>query len=387
LIDELATGAAARAIELRRAMHRHPELAWSEHETQAAIEARLVELGLSPVKVAGTGLYADVGEGERPVVYRADMDALPITDMKDPATVPCVSEVSGVSHACGHDVHCAVAVGLAEVLVRLGGELPGRVRLVFQPAEEVLPSGGAAVVADGVADGARACLALHADPVRVAGHVGVRAGPMTAAGDLFRIDVVGRGGHSSRPYLARDPVLAAARVVEALWSLAPQRVDPLEPAVITVGSIQGGSAPNVIAGRVVLTGTVRTFDETTRRSLQAAVREVSAAAAATQGCTTEIEIQDGAPSLVNDEALHELVRAAATDALGEAAVEPIARPSTGGEDFSHFAAKAPTYMLRLGVGKRNTEPAHLHTAFLDVDEGAVEVGIRVMARAVLAALG
>jgi amidohydrolase len=384
-LDALCTETAPDAIELRRTLHRHPELSWQETRTQALLEERLRRLGLDPAPVAKTGLVVDIGSGDRMVLYRADMDALPIQDGKDGSAV-AVSGIGGISHACGHDLHMAVAYGLARIFAASASALPGRVRIVFQPAEEVIPSGAEALVREGVARGALAAIALHADPVRTVGRLGVRHGPMTACGDSFYMKVSGVGGHSSRPYLARDPILAAARVVESIHTLVPQRVDPLEPAVLAVGSIRGGSAPNVIAGEVNLSGTLRTFSEEVRRFLHGAIAETASAAAATQGCSAEVRIDEGAPSLHNHPEIDAIFRRCAVEALGEGGIEVIERPSTGGEDFSFFGLEAPTYMARLGVRNPERPVRHLHTAEFEPDEGAIEVALKVMSRVLLTVL-
>ena len=389
IIEHIEAGldaAAAWGVDVRRHLARHPELSWQEHRTQAYLRERLSSLGLECRPAARTGLVCDVGEGEPMVLYRADMDALPIDDPRRPGDGPALSEVSGVSHACGHDLHCAIAASLAKLFADVAERLPGRIRFVFQPAEEVVPSGAEALVGEGVCDDARACFALHADPMRFTGQVGLREGVFTAAGDPFRIEVIGVGGHSSRPYLSRDAILAAARVVEAVSTLVPQRIDPLDPAVLSVGSIHGGSAPNVIAGRVTLQGTIRTFSETARRLLHEALVEAAKGAAASQGCSAEIHIECGAPSLVNDSRLHRLMVEVVTETLGRHAVEYVEKPSTGGEDFSYFGTRAPIYMMRLGVRQPGTEPRHLHTAGFDLDEAALPVALRVMSRALLRAL-
>ncbi|MDF1565256.1 MAG: M20 family metallopeptidase [Deltaproteobacteria bacterium] len=382
-IDELAESATRHAIDLRRALHRHPELGWQEVQTQATIREHLKSLGVEAHPIATTGLVAEVGQGERTVLYRADIDALPVEDGKTLGTSPVVSEVEGVCHACGHDLHTALSTALVDVFRQLGSDLPGKARFVYQPAEEVLPSGAEAVVEQGGADGVVACLGVHADPMRQVGHVGLKAGPMTAAGDAFEIVVRGKGGHASRPYLARNPIVAATRAVGALHSIVSQRVDPLEPAVVTVTRIHGGSANNVIPGCVELGGTIRTFTTDTRRRLHAAIEEVAQAAGITQECEVEVKIHLGAPGLVNDVELHALMERVASEALGVECIENFERPSVGSEDFSFFGTRAPTYMMRLGVRRPGHQAAHLHSPTFDPDESAITVGVRVMGRALL----
>ncbi len=382
-LDALCARAEPAAIKVRRHLHRYPELSWQETRTQAFLEAWLAERGLTPVQVAKTGLYVDIGEGDAPVVYRADIDALPVQDAKQPGMAACISEVPGVSHACGHDLHSAVAAGLADVLQSMRDELPGRVRIVFQPAEETLPSGGEAILKSGALDGLRAALALHADPTRDAGTVGLFVGPLTATADAFTIEVMGRAGHSARPHLARDALLAAADVVRALHSIVGQRVDPLETAVLNVGTLTAGEAHNVIAGRARLAGIIRTLQPDIRELVHRELREVAEAAARVHGCSVDVHLTLGSPPIVNDARLHEVVRRAAGDVVGASGAQLMKKPSTGSEDFGQYGRHAPVYMVRLGVRSPGGPTLHLHTPGFDVDERAIGVAIRLMARSVI----
>ena len=385
-LDALCGAVEAEALAVRRHLHRHPELGWHEHETQRFLADWLTAGGLSPTPIAGTGLVAEVGPpGAAAVVYRADLDALPLQDQKRPGVDPVVSEVPGVCHACGHDLHTAIGAGLARVFAALAPELPGPVRFLFQPAEEVFPCGGAAVVAAGATRGARAALALHADPSRDTGTVGVRVGPVTATSDKIVVDVRGHGGHGARPHLARDAIAAAGAVISALYALPARAVDPLEPAVLTLGTVHGGDADNIVADHVRLTGTLRTFRAETRERLHAEILRTAAAAAAIGGATAEVAFVLGSPSVVNDPRLHEAVVAAAAAVLGPAAVLPLPHPSTGSEDFGELSAALPTYLLRLGVRAPGGPTLHLHTPTFDVDERALGLALRVMGRALLAA--
>lgn len=375
----------AAAVGVRRHLHRNPELGWHEHRTQRFLNEWLEAVGLSPRQIAKTGLVVDVGpQRGAPVIYRADIDALPIQDMKQRGGSGIVSEVPGVCHACGHDLHTAVGAGLARVFHQLGDALPGPVRFIFQPAEEVFPCGAAKVLEDGGAHGARAALALHADPMRDTGHVGVRVGPLTATSDGLQIEIIGQGGHGARPHLAHDAILGAAQVVQALYTMISRVVDPVEPAVLSLGTIHGGDADNVIAGSVRLTGTLRTLYNDTRERLHREVRRTIEAAAMVHGCSANVAFVLGSPPTHNDPRLHEVVKVAAADVLGPSGVVEVTVPSTGAEDFGEFSAVLPTYMMRLGVRAPGHPTRHLHTPTFDVDERAIGVAMRVMGRALLA---
>ena len=335
--------------------------------------------------MATTGLQVDLGSGDHPVVYRADMDALPIQDIKQRGHAPCVSAVPGVSHACGHDLHSAVAAGLCGALHAMEHELPGPIRIVFQPAEEVRPSGAAALVKDGALSGMRAAFALHCDPARDTGTVGLKTGPLTATADCYTIEVIGEAGHSARPHLARDALLASSSVIQAIYNLGTQRIDPLEPAVINLGMVSGGHAENVICGRVHLSGVVRTLLPDTRERIHQEIRKTAEAAAAVYGCSAEVRFRVGSPPIVNDERLDSMVRSAALDVLGPGGIQQIPKPSTGAEDFGEFSGLAPTYMMRLGVREPGRPTHHLHTAAFNLDEEAIAPAMRIMGRALLQA--
>jgi amidohydrolase len=373
-------------VQVRRHIHRNPELGWHETKTQAFLADWLKQRGIDSTPIAGTGLRVDIGEGTNPVIYRADIDALPITDTKQPGRAVCTSQVEGVSHACGHDLHSAIGAGLAAVFHELGADLPGPVRFIFQPAEEVLPSGGREVVKQGGVAGGKAAFALHCDPTRDCGTVGVRTGPFTSTADAFDITIIGKAGHSARPHLANDAILASAEVVKALYTLLGQRVNPLEPAVINVGMISGGTAKNVISGRVEVEGVLRTLFTDTRERLHKEIRQRCEAAAAQHDCTVDVRWTFGAPPIVNHATLDGLVTKAARNVLGEPAVHRISLPSTGAEDFGEFSAALPSYMMRLGVRTPGHPTTHLHTSTFEADERAIGYGMRIMGRAVLDAI-
>lgn len=381
-LDALIEKHEASALKLRRHLHAHPELGWHEFETQKHLRTWLNDLGMETRDAASTGLITEVGQGDYGVIYRGDIDALPIFEQK-PAGIDYISQNPGVCHACGHDVHASVAALLAAVFNELGPELDGRVRFIFQPAEEVVPSGAEAMIVDGAAVGINAALALHVDPTRKVGDVGVRTGALTSATDTFAIKISGQAGHSARPFLAKDAILASADVIRALYTLIGQRVNPMYPAVLNVGTIQGGEAKNVIAGEVELSGVVRTLQKEVRELLQREMREVATAAAKVHGCSVQMVLATGAPPVTNDVKLYNIVKGAAADLLGRDHIDEIDFPSTGAEDFGMFGIHMPQYMLRLGVRAPGNKVHHLHTPEFDVDERALAIGARVMGRVIL----
>lgn len=381
-MDEIIASSLESVIALRRHLHANPELGWEEFATQRHLHDWLEGRGIRARRCASTGLISDVGSAAPRVIYRGDIDALPIQEEK-PASVSYVSQRAGVCHACGHDVHAAVAAGLGWVFHQLGDAVPGGVRIVLQPAEEVVPSGAEAMIREGAASGISAALALHVDPTRDVGTVGVRVGPLTSATDTFSMRIVGLEGHSARPHLAHDAILAASDLVRSLYTLVSQRVSPLVPAVLNVGTIEGGTAKNVIAGECRLEGVIRTLDLDVREQLHAEMRELAANVARMHRCDAQCVLTTGAPPVMNDEGLDALVRDAAADIVGEDNVNTIELPSTGAEDFGMFGIHMPTYMMRLGVRPVGGETHHLHTPQFDIDERAIEHAMRIMGRALL----
>ena len=379
---ELA-GAAPGVVETRRVLHRHPEPAHQEHRTAALAAKRCRELGYAVrTGVGGTGVLAEIGgNGPGPtVLYRADMDALPVDEREDGR--PVRSEVPGLMHACGHDAHVAIALGAAAVMASLRDAWGGRLRLCFQPAEEVA-QGAVPMIEEGALDGVDRALGIHVWSGLESGRVAVTAGPFFASADEFRIVVRGRGGHGALPHLSVDPVLAAAEVVVALQSLVAREVAPDRAAVVTVGVIRGGRAFNVIAEEVELRGTVRAPDEALRRRLLARVEEMARGVAAAFRAEADYELVAGTPAVVNDAAVAETVRRAAVEALGAEHVD-VAQPLTIGDDMAYFLERVPGCYFLVGVGDagRVERPPHHHPAF-DLDERALGPGLHAVTRALL----
>ncbi|MEU0048092.1 M20 family metallopeptidase [Streptomyces werraensis] len=380
----------AELVAFRRDLHMHPELGNQEFRTTAAIKERLQRVGLSPrVLSSGTGVICDIGTDEEAgtdaamLALRADIDALPIPDMKTGCAYR--STVPDRAHACGHDVHTTVVLGAGLVLAELHrqGLLPRPVRLIFQPAEEVLPGGAADVIADGALEGVGRILAVHCDPRVDAGKIGLRQGAITSACDRLEIALEGPGGHTARPHLTTDLVTAAARVVTDVPALVGRRVDTRSGLAVTWGRVESGHAPNVIPQHAELSGTVRCLDlETWRQApdiVVAAIDEV----ANLHRAKSEINYVRGVPPVVNEAGATELLRDAMIARRGTEAVEGTEQ-SLGGEDFSWYLERVPGAMARLGVrppGERVVRD--LHQGDFDVDEHAITVGVELFTAAAL----
>ncbi|GAA3868716.1 M20 family metallopeptidase [Streptomyces lacrimifluminis] len=386
----------AELVAFRRDLHMHPELGNQEFRTTAAIKARLEKAGLRPrVLATGTGLICDIGDvggdpegqgGDAAVpalALRADIDALPIPDTKSECGYR--STVPGRAHACGHDVHTTVVLGAGLVLAELHrqGALPRPVRLLFQPAEEVLPGGAADAIECGALDGIGRIIAVHCDPRVDAGRIGLRHGPITSACDRLEVSLDGAGGHTARPHLTTDLVTAAARVATDVPALVARRVDARSGLSVTWGRIESGHACNVIPQHAELSGTVRCLDlETWHQApdlVHAAVDEI----ASLYGAKSEITYVRGVPPVVNDAEVAELLRDAQTARRGLHSVEDTAQ-SLGGEDFSWYLEHVPGAMARLGVrrpGERGVRD--LHQGDFDADEYAITVGVELFTAAAL----
>ncbi|WP_406224443.1 M20 family metallopeptidase [Streptomyces canus] len=377
----------AELVVFRRDLHMHPELGNQEFRTTAAIKERLERAGLKPrVLAVGTGLVCDIGEwdGERPMLaLRADIDGLPIPDTKTECSYR--STVPDRAHACGHDVHTTVVLGAGLVLADLykRGLLARPVRLLFQPAEEVLPGGAADAIDCGVLEGVGKMLAVHCDPRVDAGKIGLRTGAITSACDRLEISLDGPGGHTARPHLTTDLVTAAARVVTDVPAIVGRRVDTRAGLAVTWGRIESGHAPNVIPQHAELSGTVRCLDLDTWRQapdiVVAAIDEV----ANLHRAKSEINYVRGVPPVVNDADVTELLRDAMTARRGSDSIENTEQ-SLGGEDFSWYLQHVPGAMARLGVrtpGERTVRD--LHQGDFDADESAITVGVEMFTAAAL----
>ncbi|WP_405985023.1 amidohydrolase [Streptomyces sp. NBC_00872] len=383
----VSEGLRAELIAFRRDMHMHPELGNQEFRTTAALKHRLERAGLAPrVLAGGTGLVCDVGtwDGVRPMLaLRADIDALPIPDTK--TDVPYRSTVPDRAHACGHDVHTSAVLGAALVLAGLDrqGLLPNAVRLIFQPAEEVLPGGAADAIKDGALDGVGRIIAVHCDPRVDAGLIGLRPGPITSACDRLEISLDGPGGHTARPHLTTDLVTAVAKVATEVPALLARRVDARSGLAVTWGRIDAGHACNVIPQHAELSGTVRCLDLPAWRDAPDMVHAAIDEIATLHHAKSQINYVRGVPPVVNDPVVTELIRAAQTARRGSYAIEDTEQ-SLGGEDFSWYLEHVPGAMARLGVRTPGSQARYdLHRGDFDVDEQAIEVGVELFTAAAL----
>ncbi|HLT12036.1 MAG TPA: amidohydrolase [Micromonosporaceae bacterium] len=385
-LDRWLADNGADLIAVRRQIHSHPELSGQEFETAALVERRLIDAGLKPRLLSTrNGVICDIGTGDRVIALRADLDALPLPDTKN---VPYRSTVPNVCHACGHDVHTTILLGAGLALARLAeqGELPGRVRLIFQPSEENVPSGAPQVIEEGGLEDVAAIFALHCFPQLPAGLVGVRSGPLTAATDLVEITLSGRGGHTARPHLTEDLVHALGRVVVDVPALLARRTDPRAAVTMVFGAVRAGEAANTIPIQGHLRGTVRVLSREVWRELPHLVPQLVRDAVAGTGVEADINYVRGVPPVVNDRVATAIMAAAAAAALGPDRVVD-AEVSMGGEDFAFYVDEVPGSMIRLGVGKPGaTEKVDIHQSRFDIDEKAIGYGVRVFVHAALAAL-
>lgn len=374
-------------VETRRDLHRNPELGFAEHRTTRLLEERLTAAGLCPARLPkGTGVVCDVGTGGGvPIALRADIDALPLADEKN---VPYRSTVPGACHACGHDVHTTVLLGVARFLARLeaAGELPGRVRLIFQPAEEVVPGGALEVLGAGGLGGVERVFALHCDPHIEVGRVGLRHGAITAATDRVTVRLSGPGGHTARPHLTGDLVYALGKAVTELPAALSRRVDPRAALTLVWGRVSAGSAPNAIPDEGIAEGTVRCLDDAAWHQAPDLLKSLLRSVTSGYEVHPELEYVRGVPPTVNEAGCVEMLRAAAESELGPEAVE-LSPTSLGGEDFGWYLESAQGALARLGVRPPDTEEYDLHRGMFDVDERAIPTGVRFMASTALTALG
>ncbi|MEU1589004.1 amidohydrolase [Micromonospora sp. NPDC005710] len=385
-LDHLLALRVPGLIATRRHLHSHPELSGNEFETAALIVRELSLLGLNPrLLPKGNGVICDVnGVPDGPVVaLRADIDALPLADPKD---VPYRSTVEGVCHACGHDVHTSILLGVGMLLAQLAdlGGLDGRVRLIFQPAEEILPCGSLEVIEAGGLDDVVQIFALHCDPNLPVGQVGLRVGPITAAADNVTVRLSGPGGHTARPHLTVDMVDALGRLITEVPALVSRRVPANSGLLLVFGHASAGTRYNVIPSEASASGTLRVMDRDTWELAPKIVAQVVRDVIAPTGATVDLEYLRGRPPVSNDARAIQVLTAATSAALGPDGVAETPQ-SMGGEDFSWYLEYVPGALARLGVGRTGPN-VDLHRASFDVDERAIPVGVRVMVQTALRAL-
>jgi len=375
-----------RFIEYRRQFHRHPEAGWQEVKTAATVMAYLDSLHIPYRRIGDTavvGLIQGGIPGELCLAIRADMDALPITERSG---AEYTSEVPGMMHACGHDGHTAILMGVATLLKEKQSEIKGTVKLFFQPAEEG-PGGAKPMIEAGCMEEPKvnATIGLHITTTEfTTGVIGFKDGASTASTDGFVLTIRGNGGHGAHPHLSVDAIVCAATVVSALQSIASREISPIESVVVTVGTIHGGYRGNVIADEVVLDGTIRTLSPEVRASIPGRMERILQGICAAYRCQGEIAIRQGVPSVINDTALTNAFEASATALLGCDMVQRIPHPTMGGEDFSYFGQVAPACFIRLGA--RNEELGCIHPGHhpqYNFDEKAITVGMATLAQMAL----
>ncbi|MGA1004204.1 amidohydrolase [Vulcanococcus sp.] len=367
-------------LAIRRHLHAHPELSGNEHQTAALVAGELRKLGWRVQEGVGrTGVLAELGPSGGPVVaLRVDMDALPVEERTG---LPYASLNQGLMHACGHDIHTTVGLGVARILAPLAEQLGGTVRLLFQPAEETA-QGAAWMVADGAMQGVDALFGVHVFPSLPVGTVGVRSGSLTAAAGELEVEILGEGGHGARPHQSTDAIWIAARVVSGLQEAISRRLDALHPVVVSFGRIEGGKAFNVIADHVRLLGTVRCLDLELHAQLPSWIEETVQAICKGYGGKARVRYRCISPPVHNDPELTQLLADEAVELLGRPQVEWLEQPSLGAEDFAELQRDTPSTMFRLGVaGPKGCTPLHSNT--FAADEAAVGVGVEVLSASLL----
>ena len=379
-----AQGLADEMSRLRREIHKHPELAFEEVRTAALVAETLREIGGIEIRtqVGKTGVVGDLGFGDGPTIaIRADMDALPLHEATG---LDHASTTAGKMHACGHDAHTAILLGVAHLLKHefASGQLKGRVRFLFQPAEELGGdgvSGAPLMMKDGALEGVDHAIALHVVSEMPLGQAGMVRGPVTAAGDGFRGIVKATGGHGAYPHLGGDPIAIAASVIQALNAIVSRKIDPMYPAVCSLGVVRGGAAFNVIPAEVELAGTLRSFDPDIREQLFNEVEKAFALAKA-MGGDYSLELQRGYPPGINDATVAQWMDDVASDFLGSSAID---RQTVGmaGEDFAYMQQQVPGAMLMLGASVGDMNRPH-HTPVFDIDERCMPIGAAILAETV-----
>ena len=380
-IKDLASTLAPRLIEIRRHLHAHPELSGQEYQTAAYVAGVLSSCGIHVQEAVGkTGVLGDLnGEGtdSRTLGIRTDMDALPIQERTN---LDYASRHPGVMHACGHDVHTTVGLGTAMILSQLKEAIPGKIRFLFQPAEEIA-QGASWMVQDGAMKNVDGIFGLHVFPSIPGGSVGIRYGALTAAADDLEIYIQGESGHGARPHEAIDAIWIASQVITNLQEAISRTQNPLRPIVLTIGQISGGRAPNVIADQVRLAGTVRSLHPQTHANLPTWIEKIVSNICQTYGASYEMNYRHGVPSVQNDQRLTQILETASREAWGQEKVQILDEPSLGAEDFALYLEHAPGSMFRLGVGNSHQPNHPLHHPQFEVDETAIVTGVVTLAYA------
>ena len=382
-VEELTSDISSDIIEIRRHLHQYPELGRHEKATTAYIKRLLQPLQLKIItQESETGLWADleVQPKEPFFMLRSDIDALPIVELNN---VPYASKNQGIMHACGHDVHTAVLIGTAMVLNRLRDELKGNVRFLFQPAEELTPGGAIDMINRGALNNVHAVIGLHVDPHTPVGNISIKFNSYLASNDIFKIKIMGKGGHAATPYKTVDPILIAIQLIDVLYQQVNRNINPTSPAVLTVTRIQGGTAVNIIPDEVEIWGTLRALDDVTRNSLLNRLQETITAICKIYDAKFNLTIDRGAPPVINDTDLSNLVYDVAGEILGADKIIKLESPEMGSEDFAWYLKKVPGMMFRLGTHGRTGTDCELHTPNFDIDERAIAIGMKILCWSVI----
>src|SRR3954471_23751421 len=384
LVETVVDKHADDLLDLRRDLHAHPELSWHETRTTDLVSHHLDQVGWRLTRTGDSGLIADLGDSGPRVALRADLDALPLNDTTGD---PWASQVAGVAHACGHDVHTTalLGAGLALAEVRAAGLLPGGVRLLFQPAEEIMPGGATRLMDLGALDDVSRIFCLHCDPTIDVGQVGLREGPITGAADALDIRLSGGGGHTSRPHLTEDLTFALAKLVTELPAVLSRRLDPRAGVSVVWGRVAAGRAGNVIPDSGSLGGTVRMLDAVAWADMEQRIRTYVREIVTPYGVEAVIDYRRGVPPVVNDPACVALLGRAVDSVLGLDGRAPTAQ-SLGGEDFAWYLTRVPGAMGRLGTREPGGPTYDIHQGNLRVDERATVIGAKVLATVAVRAL-
>ena len=386
-IRTLAEGIEDKVIEYRHDFHAHPELSWKEERTSKKIESVLSRLGYENIRRGfgdtGSGVIADIsGQDRGPVIaIRGDIDALPLSEAVDE---PWKSQNEGVMHACGHDAHGAILLGVAHVLAEIRDQLPGTIRLIFQPAEESgIHSGAKQLISEGVLDGVDAICGLHVWSSLPVGKIGYKSGPMMASADIWDIQVKGKGGHGSRPHEAVDPTIAAATIITTIQTVVSREIDPLDTVVLSVGKIECGTAPNIIPEVATLQGNVRTTSPVIREEIPQRMRRIAEGIGSALRCSINLDFIPVYPVTVNDPYMVEILKETAPGILGEDCLEemPIVM---GSEDFSFYQQKIPGVFCFLGMGdpEKGTDAQH-HSPDFKTNDSVLAEGVALLSSVAL----
>jgi amidohydrolase len=370
-------------VKLRRELHQYPEIAYTEHKTSGVVARELKKLGIEVKKgVAKTGVVALLNKNKKgkTVALRADMDALPVTERTG---LPFKSKNPGKMHACGHDVHMSCVIGAAKILSKLKDELPGKVKFIFQPSEEVTPGGAYPMIKAGVLKNpeVNGIFGLHSDSAIPIGEIGVKNGSMMAQADDFDITIIGKGGHGARPQDGIDAIVVASAVIQALQTIPSRRISPLKSVVISVGIIRGGTARNIICDKVILKATARTLEKGITKKIPDLLKEIVSGVTKGYGADFELNYYEGYPILVNNPDMTDLVRSSISKLFGKEAIFEIKEPMMGGEDFAYFLKNVPGSFIRLGIRNEKIGAVHpWHHPEWKVDEKAIEIGSSLLAQ-------